>query len=180
MNGKVYNKANGRPYFAILQDGTAVIRTGDVSLDDVQEAIGGDTILVKDGKAGDFTNGGAYAENINPRTVVGIKPDGTVVTLVNDGRNAPISYGRTYQEMADLMEGLGCEIALNLDGGGSTTYCSKPEGSDKLACTNNPSDGVERTVSTSLLIVSTAKPTGEFDHATISPNNLVYTPKSKV
>ena len=180
MNGKVHHETNGNPYFAILKDGTAVIRTGDISLDDVQEAIGGNVILVEDGKARDFSNSGLYGESVNPRTVIGIKEDGNVVTLVNDGRNAPISYGRTYQEIADMMEKLGCKIALNLDGGGSATYCSKPEGSNQITCRNNPSDGGERTVSSSLLIVSTAKATGEFDHASIKPNNLVYTPNSEV
>ncbi len=176
MNGKKYQGAGREPYFAILKDGTAVIRESNVPLDDVQEAIGGETILVKDGKALDFS----YNSSINPRTVIGIKPDGKVVTFVNDGRNAPISYGRTYQEIADIMVSLGCETALNLDGGGSTTFLSKPEGSDKLECRNNPSDGRERTVSTSLFIVSTAKASGEFDHAAIEPNNLVYTPNSKI
>ena len=176
MNGKKFKGAGREPYFAILKDGTAAIRESSVPLDDVQEAIGGELILVKDGKALDFSNN----SSINPRTAIGIKKDGTVVTFVNDGRQAPISYGRTYQEMADIMVKLGCETALNLDGGGSTTFLSKPEGSDRLECRNSPSDGTERTVSTSLFIVSTAKPSGEFDHAAIEPNNLVYTPNSKV
>ena len=180
MNGKVYHKANGEPYFAILKDGTAVIRESNVPLDDVQEAVGGSNILVKNGKALDFGGSGAYGTGVNPRTVIGIKPDGTVVTLVNDGRNAPISYGRSFQELADIMESMGCETALNLDGGGSTTFLSKPEGSDKLLCRNNPSDGIERSVSSSLFIVSTAKASGEFDHAALTPNNLVYTPNSKI
>ena len=180
MNGKVYHKANGEPYFAILKDGTAVIRESNVPLDDVQEAVGGSNILVKNGKALDFGGSGAYGTGVNPRTVIGIKPDGKVVTLVNDGRNAPISYGRSFQELADIMESMGCETALNLDGGGSTTFLSKPEGSDKLECRNNPSDGIERSVSSSLFIVSTAKASGEFDHAALTPNNLVYTPNSKI
>ncbi|MBS7146782.1 MAG: phosphodiester glycosidase family protein [Intestinibacter bartlettii] len=176
MNGKKYQGAGREPYFAILKDGTAVIRESNVPLDDVQEAIGGETLLVKNGKSLDFS----YNSSVNPRTVIGIKPDGKVITFVNDGRQAPVSYGRTYQEIADIMVNLGCETALNLDGGGSTTYLSKHEGSDKLLCRNNPSDGVERTVSTSLFIVSTAKASGEFDHAVIEPNNLVYTPNSKI
>ena len=180
MNGKVYHKANGEPYFAILKDGTAVIRESNVPLDDVQEAVGGSNILVKNGKALDFGGSGAYGTNVNPRTVIGIKPDGKVVTLVNDGRQAPISYGRSFQELADIMESMGCETALNFDGGGSTTFLSKPEGSDKLECRNNPSDGIERSVSSSLFIVSTAKASGEFDHAALTPNNLVYTPNSKI
>ena len=79
-----------------------------------------------------------------------------------------------------MLIGKGCTTVLNLDGGGSSTYASKYEGSNDFLCRNTPSDGNERTVSSSLLVVSTAKATGEFDHAALSPNNLVYTPNSKV
>ena len=43
MEGKVYQGTSGRPYFAILKDGTAAIREGNVPLDDVESAVGGDT-----------------------------------------------------------------------------------------------------------------------------------------
>ena len=53
-------------------------------------------------------------------------------------------------------------------GGGSTTFDAKQEGSDKVTVVNRPSDGYERSVSSSLLVVSTAKRTDEFDHALIT------------
>jgi len=71
-----------------------------------------------------------------------------------------------------MLIGKGCTTVLNLDGGGSSTYASKYEGSNDFLCRNTPSDGNERTVSSSLLVVSTAKATGEFDHAALAPNNL--------
>lgn len=180
MEGKVHHAANGRPYFAILKDGTAAIREGNVPLDDVESAVGGDTIMVKDGKIREELLTGAYQTIVYSRCAIGIKEDGTVVTFTTHGRNYPISYGRTYKDVAEMMVGAGCKTVLNLDGGGSATYCSQYEGSSEFLVRNNPSDGVERDVSSSLLIVSTAKPTGQFDHASLSPNNLVYTPNSKV
>ncbi len=180
MNGKVYQGTSGRPYFAILKDGTAAIREGNVPLDDVESAVGGDTIMVKDGKLVNLDPNSTYQNIVYSRTAIGIKDDGSVVTFTTHGRNYPISCGRTYKEVAEMLIGKGCTTVLNLDGGGSSTYASKYEGSNDFLCRNTPSDGNERTVSSSLLVVSTAKPTGEFDHAALSPNNLVYTPNSKV
>lgn len=62
----------------------------------------------------------------------------------------------------------GCVVAVNLDGGGSTTFVAKEEGDDDLSVVNRPSDGYARSVSSSLMVVSTAKPSNEFDHAIVS------------
>lgn len=179
MEGKVYNKGTN-PYFAITKDGKAEIRDGNVPIDDVESAVGGDIIMVKDGKAVNLDDNNSYQNILYSRQAIGIKADGSVVTFTTHGRNYPLSNGHTYREMAELMIGLGCVTVLNLDGGGSATYASQYEGSNDFDVRNSPSDGTERKVSSTLLIVSTAKPTGEFDHASISPNDLVYTPKSTV
>lgn len=176
MGGKVYSNANGRPYFAILKDGSAVIRDGSVPLDDVQEAVGGDPLIVKDGKFLISASDGGYDAIPYSRTAIGIKENGNVVTLVSHGRINPISYGMNMYEMAEILVGQGCKDVLILDGGGSSTYAVKYEGQDKLQVVNNPSDGRERSVSSTLFITSSAKPTGVFDHASITPNNTVYTP----
>ena len=61
------------------------------------------------------------------RTAVGYLPDGRVILLVVDGRIST-SNGATTLEMAAIMKGLGCEGALNLDGGGSTGMWAKGGG----------------------------------------------------
>ena len=180
MNGVKYMDTNGRPYFAVLKDGTAVIRDGSVPLDDVQEAVGGDPLIVKDGEFLISPTDGGYDAIPYSRTAIGIKENGNVVTLVTHGRVNPISYGMNMFEMAQVLMGQGCKDVLILDGGGSSTYAAKYEGSDKLTVVNNPSDGKERMVSSTLFITSSAKPTGVFDHANITPNNEVYTPGSSV
>ena len=179
MNGTTYKSGIGRPYFAILKDGTPVIgeQMTESVLSNVQEAISGFYILAKNGQR---YGEGWSTSNFAPKTAVGIKADGSVIFYVADGRNYPVSCGLNNYDLASIMLGFGCVDVLNLDGGGSTTYAAKYEGSDTLRVANNPSDGVERKVSSSVFVVSTAAPTGEFDHASLTPNNEVYTPGSTV
>lgn len=177
MNGKIICQANGRNYFGVTKDGKAVIRnTPDLS--DLQTAVGGDVILVNNGEV--VPENGSYGALKYSRTAIGIRADGTVLTFVTYGLRAPISCGRTYDQMAQMLKNAGCVSAIALDGGGSSTYCARPEGTDKLVVSNSPADGAERAVSSSLLVVSTAMKTGVFDHAVLSPNNEVYTPGSTV
>ena len=177
MEGKIYNQANGMPYFGITKDGQAVIRT-DSDLSDLETAVGGDAILINNGVPIDASS--SYGELKYSRTAIGIKDDGTVITFVTHGLNAPVSCGRKYTEIAQMLAEAGCTWALALDGGGSSTYAARPEGSSDLTVRNSPADGAERAVSSSLLVVSTAEPTGIFDHAQLSPNNEVYTPGYEV
>lgn len=145
MNSKTVHKSNGRIYFAILKNGDAVIRTGEIT-DDVQEAIGAASMLIQGGTVvpspSDTTK--------QPRTAVGIKADGTVVLMVADGRQAPYSSGYSLYDLACKMQEQGCVVAANLDGGGSTTYLAKYAGTDDLTLANSPSDGQERSVSFSV------------------------------
>ena len=69
----------------------------------------------------------------------------------------------------------GCYQAVNLDGGGSTTYLARQEGDDTLSLVSKPSDGYQRSVSTSLIMVSTAPSSTEFDHAALSASPLYLT-----
>lgn len=175
MNGKKIKDPNGRAYFAILKDGTPVIREGAIG-SDVQEAVSGNTVLIKDGKNVNNSSDQRYYT----RNAIGIKADGTVVTFTTHGMNAPTSHGRIMPELTQMMLALGCVDAMQLDDGGSATLATRPEGSDKLMVRNFPSDGAEREVSSTILIVSTAKPTGVFDHAVVTPNNKTYTPGTEV
>ncbi len=177
MEGTEYHAANGRHYFGVTKSGQPVIRDS-ADLSDLQMAVGGDTLLVDNGQVvvGSF----AYGDLQYSRTCIGIKADNTIVTLVTYGLRAPISCGRTYEEIAQMLKNAGCVKALALDGGGSATYCARPEGSDKLVVSNSPADGAEREVSSSLLVVSSAEATGVFDHVVLSPNNELYTPGTEV
>jgi exopolysaccharide biosynthesis protein len=84
----------------------------------------------------------------HPRTLAGVKPDGSLLLVTIDGRRPGWSAGVTLFEAARVMRALGAREALNLDGGGSTTMTVRG------ARVNRPSDaGGERPVSDALLVL---------------------------
>lgn len=196
VNGDYYNMSNGcplgsvicegntdlhpdnqEPYFAVLKDGSFVIRDADVPKTDVQEAICGPFRLIKDGRImEELFYGDATAM---PRHSIGIKENGDVVICEIDGRQEK-SVGATLYQIAKYLKDQGCVDAIYLDGGGSATFATKREGTDELKIQNSPSDGSERTVSSALLLVYNGSSDGKFDHASVTPVNEVYTPGSDV
>ena len=170
MEGVEYHSGSGANFFAILKDGTPIIGVpSDYAKykDNIAEAVGGSIMLVRDGKIV-VGSSGNYYDNRASRTCVGITADNRVVLMVMDGRQEPGSAGGSAIEIAQVMLDAGCVVAINLDGGGSTTFVAKEEGEDELSVVNRPSDGYARSVSSSLMVVSTAKPSNEFDHAIVS------------
>ena len=172
MNGVEYSPIDKGGFFGILKDGTAVIGTADeyntVYKGQVQEGIAGfGTVLIKNGKI-TVAHSDTYTEDRASRTAIGITRTGKVVFMVMDGRQLGAgACGGSMQEIAQVLLEAGCVHAINLDGGGSTTYVAKPEGKEALEVVSSPSDGVQRSVSTSLMIVSTAPDSTAFDHAII-------------
>lgn len=179
MQGEKYHNAGSRPYFAVLKDGTPVIRQGNVSLEDCESAVGGIDIILKDGEV-ISKPGDDYREIMYSRAAIGIKADGTVVTMCTKGFKIPDNYGLNFDEVASHLKVMGCVDGLMLDGGGSAQWSSMYEGSDELAVRTKPSDGHERSVSSSIMLVSVAGADGQFDHANITPKDEVYTPDSTV
>jgi len=169
MDGTVWKPIDGDGFFGILKDGSAILGTKaeyEALADEVVEGIGAfgsGKFLVWDGQLASGATDGTRAS----RTAIGIKADGSVVMMVLDGRQEPFSCGGSLREIAQIMLEAGCVRAVNLDGGGSTTYMSKPEGSDQIKVVNRPSDGYARSVSGTLVAISTAKSSKEFDRAII-------------
>lgn len=209
VNGDFFNMSNGAPSGTLVMQGTPIksgttacfwidsenkahISANNADMNKeadalgvtVQEAIGGNPVLIQNGEK--TVSGNSYDDTANPRTSVGIKSDGTVVIYMVNGRQAPYSVGMSCGELADIMLELGCETAMNLDGGGSSVFATQREGEENnngtagLTIRCRPSDGYERSVSSSLLVVSKAERTGAFDHATLSPQDEVYTPGSQI
>lgn len=163
MQGEVVQPSNGYPFFGITKDGQYVIRGGSGKTDDLQEAVAGYCMLVENGKCVAGETG-----KLAPRTAVGLRDDGTLVFCVNDGRQDPYSYGFDNDEMANVMYALGCNTALNLDGGASSTFLTQREGTDDIELRNLPSNGFERKIAATLHIVTSLKGTNEFDHITFN------------
>ena len=204
INAGGYDMSNGRPSGAFIMSGTQINaptgttfwidKSGDAHITSAQEcnaAYAAGNVLEAVASFGDiFENGHARSglDNVTraSRTAIGIKADGSVVMFMVDGRQAPYSVGMTMAEVAAAMEDLGCEQAVNLDGGGSSTFATQREGEPEnstsagLTLRCRPSDGYERKVSNTIMVLSTAEPTGQFDHAVVTPNDEVYTPGSTV
>lgn len=189
MDGILYQGNGKRNFFAILNDGTAVICNGNrviqngkrkgerVKLDkDVMQAVGGDLILAKNGKLTRKAEN-EYAQRNYSRATIGIKEDGSVVTYVTKGNIVPISCGETYEDTANKLLAVGCTTVLALDGGGSATSASKRKDDSKLEVHNAPSDGAPRQVASTLFIVSTDNESSSEDIETESHiHDYLYDP----
>ncbi|GGK74408.1 phosphodiester glycosidase family protein [Rufibacter glacialis] len=94
-----------------------------------QVAVGGGPVLVQDGKphitAEEEMRGGAGFRGLNPRTVMGYTPDNKLIILMVEGRHKGVAEGATLDQLAKLMVDLGCQEALNMDGGGSSALYIK-------------------------------------------------------
>jgi exopolysaccharide biosynthesis protein len=113
----------------------------------VHEAMGGGPVLVRKGKkfVSDKEEFFTQIAGLHPRTAIGITPDRRLVLLVADGRQ-PRSEGLSFDDLAELMLGLGVRSAINLDGGGSSTLTTG------TAIVNKPSDANgERKVASAII-----------------------------
>ncbi|HVE91012.1 MAG TPA: phosphodiester glycosidase family protein [Actinomycetota bacterium] len=109
------------------------------------ESVGGSPILVREGRRffGDVADN--FVRGRHPRTIVGWTRGGDTLLLTVDGRQPGYSEGMSLAEAADLMIALGTADAINLDGGGSTTFVAGG------AVANRPSDRLLRRAGRELL-----------------------------
>lgn len=100
--------------------------TTSAKWEEMDHIVGGAPLLIKDKtKVHDFSSEQTLSSFLSlrhARTAIGILPNGNWVFVVVDGKQPKLSLGMTIKELADFMEGLGCTDALNLDGGGSSTF----------------------------------------------------------
>ena len=195
INASYYNTTTGQPtgafvmegvdasasgdsyaFFAVLKDGTYMIGAkGEYSKykDQLQEAIGGYQHIVHNGQI----TAGLDKTTLYPRQTLGLTADGKLILMTADGSQVS-TVGTTIQEQAEIMLSLGCVEAIHLDGGNSATFGIIPEGEEKFVTKNSPSGGAERSVSNTLMIISTAVADGTFDHAVIQGDYEYYAPNS--
>ena len=140
MNDRFYLKENlneqGLNYIGVTNDGKITIGPRDdyeTVKNTLKECTGAGVMLVKDSE-----KVGGYTKKLDPRTAIGYTASGIVWVLVVDGRHS--SAGMTYDQMANIFYALGCEMAVNLDGGGSTEMLLRDPGTDKIDIVNWPSD----------------------------------------
>ena len=111
--------------------------------DNAKHVIGAGPLLVRNGKAYVTADEEQFPADIAvgraPRTAIGIKPDGSILLVVAEGRSVT-SAGLTLNELAEYMVKLGASEAMNFDGGGSSEMVLNKK------VVNKPSDGSERPV----------------------------------
>ena len=115
--------------------------------------MGGFPILAQNGRSRIVGAPSRSLAGRNPRTAVCYN-DQDLIFVAVDGRQPALSVGMTLEELADLMVSLGCRVAMNTDGGGSTVMAvalppkAPPDAAlpdaAALQIVNSPSDGKER------------------------------------
>ena len=145
--------------FALMTNGTARIMNRlqyeQVEKSEIYEAVCGSIILL--------SNGTIITSNdheLHPRTAAGISSFGNrVFLLVVDGRREGHSVGASYLMLSKMLLAMGAHDAVNLDGGGSSTFAVRT--SDAIPATaasfqtlNRPTDNAgDRAVANGVAIV---------------------------
>jgi exopolysaccharide biosynthesis protein len=140
---------------AILQISTATAP----ALHGVKTAISGGPILVRNGRRQKTDENGPETYEMSsmferhPRAAIGWNQSSIFLVEV-DGRQRGLSVGMTLDELANFMVALGCQDAMNFDGGGSATLWYDGE------VRNSPCERAERDIANCLVIVKKKLPGG--------------------
>jgi hypothetical protein len=131
---------------ALTRNNDAVIdESPNIDLSTTWTAVAGSAIIVQNGVdvSASSPDEGDPGDP-NPRTVVGLSKDHRFLYLVIiDGRVTGYSIGTTNEQSAQFMLAIGCDSALNLDGGGSSELV-RADTPGQPYIVNNPSGGAER------------------------------------
>ena len=126
-------------YVGVTYDGKMVIAPSSeytAAKPYLKECSGGGVILIQNSE---IQGGYVTSAGRDPRTALGYTSDNVVWILAVDGRHKGVK-GMSYLEMASIFKALGCEAAVNLDGGGSTQMLVRNPQTDYLEMQNWPSD----------------------------------------
>lgn len=136
--------------------------------DGVQFAVGSFYKLVTAGKVE-----GGLDMDYEPRTAVGMKPDGTLIFYTVDGRQSGYSVGAAMTMVANRLIELGCTEATVMDGGGSTSLNAVYLGDTAASQVNRPSGGVQRSVSNYIMLATKKSASGTASQLALSPLSTV-------
>ena len=136
--------------------------------------IGGHAMLVKNGTPLVYTLDAAAIDGRRARSAAGISADGKTVWLfATEGRSAK-TPGMRLAEWAATAAALGCDRAINLDGGGSTTMVARGHGDFQNTVIARPEKGDAQRKITNAIGVMNRAPAGPLAGAEISgPRHVV-------
>lgn len=141
-NGTNHERSNGA---LLIDDARATIMQGDGKTIGWDKQIAADNVMVCGpvlllGGATVPLGQNAFNDNRHPRSAVGITNNGKIILITVDGRNTQ-AHGMSLPELAFILQQMGVQDALNLDGGGSTALYI--QGKNNNGIVNYPSDNKE-------------------------------------
>jgi hypothetical protein len=124
-NSKRYSVDN-RKYPAICFSAlpkAEIVAEGSCPVGTTQAVAGNEIFLTRNKPVLHPSQRARNADEPYPRTAIGLDRSGTKVWLIAiDGKQPLYSEGATMKDLGEIAATLGVETALNLDGGGSTTF----------------------------------------------------------
>jgi len=165
----------------VVGDAVILDITTTPPLDDLTNAVGGGPALVARGAIVDDPNAPAPEERDRRFPVSGaaMLPDGELLLLCVDGRQATLSIGLTRPQFAALALGFGATDAMAFDSGGSAELVARALGDATASVLGTPSDGEERPVADGLFVYSDA-PIGPAARLVVRPDTIVAMPDASV
>jgi len=147
--------------FALGDRVTLRVGASDPRIRQAAWATGGGDILISGGSRTPSSGWDSGVAGVHPRSALGIRADGSLLLYAVDGRLPGHSAGLTLGELADEMLALGAVYAINLDGGGSTSFSYRMPGTSSAAVLNRPSGNALRNCATFILLTATYGRGGE-------------------
>ena len=126
-------------------------------------------LLIKDGYAVELIYYKGFSDKRHPRSVV-FEKDGKICLMVIDGRSKGNASGMTLDEVQRYLQsidnGKGCQNAVNLDGGGSSTLWIKPNSqhTNSQATTTQAATAQASSAQTQSGVINHPSDNGKFDH----------------
>ncbi len=135
-----------RACLIISRDGWASVSQATELPTNAGQVVAGSHIILKEGRTPPLPDT-VFSTTRHPRTAIGTADRGKMlVMVVVDGRQPLTSVGMTLDELSGLMKSVGCDDAINLDGGGSSTLVMRNPETGQQQVMNQPSDGQARPV----------------------------------
>lgn len=138
------------------------------AVNNMKLGIGGSGLIMKNGVA--YT-GSAHTvtpkSNVARTVVATVKGTNEILLITID--NGSGYTGINHSELIELLQRYHVQDAMYLDGGGSTTFVARNEGSFTATLQNNPSDGSQRKVINGLGVFTTSE-TGALDSLIMTPS----------
>ncbi len=150
------------------------IRTEDPVWEQVVWSCGAGNLLAWEGALTDEAK-----TEVAPRTVLGVREDGSFSILECDGRQSGLSAGISLLEAARMLLDAGCVTVVNLDGGGSSAIAAAYPGQEPRLI-SSPSDGAPRGCATYILFVSDGTDRGNRYGSVVYPRSAAMLPGAAV